>query len=216
MTAILYNLLFSVFDTGTLVRDGGLLIICLAVFAQTGLFFAFFVPSGIFLFVGGMFISTGKLEHDLITVCICTVLASVAGCAAGYWFGWKTGPVLHKKKDTRFFKQRYLKAAELFYNKHGQLALTIGMIFPVTRTFAPIIAGIVRMNFSRFLLYVFTGSVLWIPAFIVAGYLIGIVPGIKDYLNYSMAAIILLVTAPALTRIIREFKKAGEKLDGKS
>ena len=213
MTTILQHLLFSPFDTEALVRDGWLLIICLAVFAQTGLFFAFFVPSGVFLFVGGMFISTGKLDHDLVTACLCPVLAAVAGCVAGYWFGWKTGPALYRKKDTRFFKQRYLKTAELFYHKHGRLALTVGILFPVTRTFAPIIAGIVNMNFPRFVLYVFTGAVLWIPPFIVAGYLIGIVPGIKEYLPYIMGAIILLVTTPSVIRIIREFRKAGKRFE---
>lgn len=206
-------LLFSVFDAETMVRNGGLLIICLAVFAQTGLFFCFFVPSGIFLFVGGMFVSTGKLDHDLITVCICSVLASVAGCSAGYWFGWKTGPLLYHKKDARFFKQKYLKAAELFYKKHGQLALSLGMVFPITRTFAPIVAGIVRMNFWRFVSYVFFGSVLWIPLFIIGGYLVGIIPGIRAYLGYIMFAIILVVTIPAVTKIIREFKRAGKNFD---
>jgi len=87
------------------------------------------------------------------------------------------------------------------------------MLFPVTRTFAPIIAGIVKMNFGRFVLFVFIGSTLWIPAFLVAGYLLGSIPGIKEYLNYIMVAVILIVTIPVVTGIIRRFKKAAKDYD---
>jgi len=206
-------ILCSGFNPETMIREGGLLIICLAVFAQTGLFFCFFVPSGIFLFTGGMFVATGQLEHTIITVCLCSVLASVSGCVAGYGFGWKTGPLLYKKKDSKFFRQKYLKASGIFYEKYGKLALTLGMLFPVTRTFAPIIAGIVKVNFGRFILFVFIGSTLWIPAFLAAGYLMGSIPAIKEYLNYIMTAIILAVTIPVVIRIIRGFKKAGKDYD---
>lgn len=206
-------ILCSAFNAETIIRGGGLLVICLAVFAQTGLFFCFFVPSGIFLFTGGMFVATGQMEHNIVTVCVWSVLASVSGCVAGYWFGWKTGPLLYKKKDSKFFRQKYLEAAGIFYEKYGKLALTLGMLFPITRTFAPVVAGIVKMNFSWFVLFVFIGSALWIPVFLVAGYLMGSIPAIKEYLNYIMAAIILVVTIPAVTRIIREFKKAGKDAD---
>jgi len=118
--------------------------------------------------------------------------------------------LLYRKKDSKFFRKKYLQAAEIFYTKYGNIALTLGMLFPVTRTFAPIVAGIVKMNFSRFVLFVFLGSVLWIPMFLVAGYLIGSIPAIKEYVGYIMVAIILLVTIPAVTRIIIGFKKAGK------
>src|ERR1041385_171819 len=151
--------LFSGVDIETIIRGGGLLIICLVVFAQTGLFFCFFVPSGIFLFTGGMFVATGQLGHHLITVSIWSVVASVSGCVASYWFGWKAGPLLYRRKDSKFFRQKYLQAADIFYRKYGNIALTVGILFPVTRTFAPMVAGIVRVNFSRFVLLVCLGSI---------------------------------------------------------
>ena len=204
-------ILCSGFNAETMVSNGGLLIICLAVFAQTGLFFCFFIPSGIFLFTGGAFVATGQLEHSIITVCVCSILASVSGCISGYWFGWQAGPLLYKKKDSKFFRQQYLKAAGIFYKKYGKFALIPGMLFPVTRTFAPIVAGIVRMNFSRFILFVFIGSTLWISVFLAAGYLIGSVPAIKEYLSYIVVAIILVVTIPVVARIIRGLKNAGKE-----
>src|SRR6266498_4056716 len=168
--------MLSVFDTEALIRYGGLLIIFLAVYAQTGLFFCFFLPSGVYL------------------------------------FGRKTGPLLYTRKDSRFFRQKHLRAAEYFYNKYGQFALTVGLLFPITRTFAPIVAGIIRMKFMRFFLLVFIGSVLWIPIFILAGYLIGSVPALKEYLTYIVTTFILIVTTPLVIRIITEFKKQGRKV----
>ncbi len=202
-----YGYLLSVFDAETMIGYGGLLILFLAVYAQTGLFFCFFVPSGAFLFTGGMFVATGALQYNLITVCSSLVIASVLGCFTGYWFGLKTGPLLFKRKDSRFFKLKHLRAAESFYKKYGQLALTVGLLFPITRTFAPIVAGIIRMKFSRFIPLVFIGSVLWILVYVLARYLIGSIPGIKEYLIYVMTAIILAVTIPVVIQIIREFKK---------
>ena len=209
-------ILLSGFNAETIVSEGGLLIICLAVFAQAGLFFCFFVPSGILVFTGGMFIATGQLEHSVVAVCVYTVAASVVGCITGYYFGWGTGPLLYKKKDSKFFRQEYLKAAGVFYEKYGKLALTLGMLFPVTRTFAPVVAGIVKMNFSQFVLFVFIGSALWITGFVVSGYLIGSIPAIEEYRNYIMAAIVLAVTIPAVVRIIRSFKKAVTDANNKN
>src|SRR5690349_21989293 len=90
------------FNPELMIQYGGLLLIMLAVYAQTGLFFCFFLPSGLFLFTGGVLVATGQLEHSLLTLCLCTVMAAVAGCLTGYWFGRKTGPLLHKRKDSPF------------------------------------------------------------------------------------------------------------------
>src|SRR3954462_9806302 len=94
------NLLLS-FNPEMMIQYGGLLLIMLAVYAQTGLFFCFFIPSGIFLFTGGVFVATGQLQHSLFTVSLCSVLASFAGCITSYWFGRKAGPLLYKKKESR-------------------------------------------------------------------------------------------------------------------
>src|SRR6476620_1944906 len=202
-----FGILLSVFNPEMMIQYGGLLIIFLAVYAQTGLFFCFFVPSGIFLFTGGMFVATGQLQHHVITVCSCSIIACVSGCVTGYLFGRKTGPLLYKREDSRFFKQKHLRAAETFYKKYGKLALTVGILFPVIRTFAPIVAGMVKMNFNYFIVLVFIGSTLWISLFVLVGYLIGSIPGLKEYLPYIMPVIILTVTIPVVIRIIGELKK---------
>ena len=199
--------LLKIFDPESLVSDGGLLIVLLLVYGSTGLFFCFFIPAGAILFTVGIFTATGELQYDIFTVCSLLILASILGNLTGYWFGWKTGPLLYKRKDSRFFKKQHLKTAETFYNKYGWLALTVGLYLPIIRTFASIVAGMVRLDFRRFILLTVTGSVFWILSFVLAGYFIGSRPFLKPWLNYIVIGFILVVTIPVIIWMIKELRK---------
>jgi len=203
---ILQNVLI-IFDPESLIREGGLLIVFLLVYASTGLFFCFFIPTGAILFTVGIYTATGGLQYDIFTVCGLLILASILGNLTGYWFGWKTGPLLYSRKDSRFFKKQHLKTAETFYNKYGWMALTVGLYLPIIRTFASIIAGIVRLNFHRFILLTVTGSMVWILSFVLAGYFIGSRPFLKPWLNYIVIGFILVVSIPLITWMIKELRK---------
>ena len=199
--------LLKIFDPESLVSGGGLLIVFLLIYGSTGLFFCFFIPSGALLFTTGIYTATGGLQNDLFTVCCLLILASILGNLTGYWFGWKTGPLLYKRKDSRFFKKQHLKTAETFYNKYGWLALTVGLYLPIIRTFASIVAGMVRLDFRRFILLTITGSVVWILSFVLAGYFIGSRPLLKPWLNYIVIGFILIVTIPLIIWIFKELRK---------
>src|SRR5436190_2874364 len=199
--------ILKIFDPESLISDGGLLIVFLLVYGSTGLFFCFFIPTGAILFTTGIYIATGGLQYDVFTVCSLLILASVLGNLTGYWFGRKTGPLLYSRKDSKFFKKQHLKTAETFYNKYGWLALTVGLYLPIIRTFASIVAGIVRLNFRRFILLTITGSVVWILSFVLAGYFIGSRPFLKPWLNYIVIGFILVVTIPLITWMIKELRK---------
>ena len=203
---ILQNLL-KIFDPESLISHGGLLIVFLLVYSSTGLFFCFFIPAGAILFTAGIYTATGGLQYDIFTVCSLLILASILGNLTGYWFGWKTGPLFYNRNDSRFFKKQHLKTAETFYNKYGWLALTIGLYLPIIRTFASIVAGIVRLNFRRFILLTVTGSVVWILSFVSAGYFIGTRPFLKPWLNYIVISFILVVTIPLIIWMIKELRK---------
>lgn len=208
------NVLLSIFDIESLIRHGGLLAVCLLVFGSTGLFFCFFVPSGAILFTTGLFTATGVLHHDIFTICILLIIASIAGNLAGYWFGWKTGPLLYQRKDSRFFKQRHLTTAESFYKKYGWLALTVGLYLPIIRTFASIVAGMVGLNFRRFILLTAAGSTVWVLSFVLTGYFIGSSSYLKPWLNYIVIFFVLVVTIPLIIWIIKELtrlRKANKK-----
>jgi len=201
----------SVFDAESLIKYGGLLLVFLAVYVQIGLFFCFFVPSGVFMFTAGVFVATGVLHTHVVVVCILLIIAAQLGNLTGYWFGKKTGPMLYKRKNSKLFKQQYLRAAEVFYQKYGSTALMLGLFFPIVRTFAPIVAGVVNMNLRKFVLYTFIGSACWILAFVLAGYFMASMPFLKPYLKYIVAGVIIFVTIPLVARIIKELKQGGQQ-----
>ena len=201
------NELLSIFDIESLIRYGGLTAVFLLVYGSTGLFFCFFIPTGAILFTTGIFTATGMLHNDIFTVCILLIIASITGNITGYWFGWKTGPLLYKRKDTRFFKQKHLTTAESFYKKYGWMALTVGLYLPIIRTFASIVAGMVGLQFRRFILLTTVGSTVWILSFVLAGYFIGSSPYLKPWLNYIVIFFIVVVTIPLVIWIIRELRR---------
>jgi membrane-associated protein len=198
------------FDSESVIRYGGLLILFLSVFCQTGLLFCFFIPSGGLLFTAGVLAASGDLRENLFVICSLLIIASVLGNITGYWIGWKAGPMMYKRRDSRFFKRKHLDKAEAFYKRYGNIALAAGLFFPIIRTFSPVVAGMIKLSFRRFVLFTFIGSLLWISTFVVAGYLVAIMPFLKHYLKYVVIGVILCVTTPILIGIVRSLRNAGK------
>ena len=211
---ILQNIL-QIFDAESLISHGGFLIVFLVVYGTTGLFFCFFIPVGAVLFATGVFMATGGMQYSIFTVCSLLILASVLGNVTGYWFGRQTGPLLYSRKDSKFFRKHHLKTAETFYNKYGWLALTAGLFLPIIRTFAPIVAGMIRLDLRRFMMQTVTGSVIWIISFVSAGYFIGSNPFLKPRLKFIVITFILIVTIPFVVRTIRELRKLRKENEGR-
>jgi membrane-associated protein len=203
----LWDNLLKFFSTESLIRDGGLLLVFLFVFGQTGLFFCFFLPSGGLMFTTGVLTASGLLKYNIIWVCAFLTLAALLGNITGYWFGRKTGPLLYKKNDSKFFRQQHLNAAKEFFSKHGGLASAGALFFPILRTFAPIVAGMVKMNFTRFVVFAFTGSLVWVTGFVLTGYFIASIPALKKYISYIVILIIVMVTIPVIIGIIKKLNK---------
>jgi len=142
------------------IEHGGLWLILLVVFAETGLFAGFFLPGDSLLFVAGIYStnlaaqlwSTGNEFTDLFLLMSLIAAAGIAGNATGYWFGKKVGPAMFSWKENLLFKRKYLVQAQEFYDKHGGGAIIVARFSPIVRTFAPIFAGIVGMNQKKFFL----------------------------------------------------------------
>jgi membrane-associated protein len=203
----IFNYYLSIFDIEALIRYGGLLFMFLFVFGSIGLFFGFILPSGAVLFAAGVFVATGELKYDFFTISGLLILASVLGNLAAYWFGRKTGPILYRRKDSKFFKQQHLLSATVFYNKYGGVAIILGFNFPIIRTFAPIVAGMIRLNLRRFILFSIIGSAIWVFIFASAGYFIASMPFLKPWLKYILIGFTLLVTVPLVFNIIKKMRK---------
>ncbi|SES09563.1 DedA family protein [Pedobacter rhizosphaerae] len=200
-----WNSLHHLIDPEKLLREGGFYLVVFVIYAETGLFFGFFLPGDYLLFLAGMFVATGKLDVNIAVLLAGLSFAAIMGNFTGYWFGRKTGPVLYTRKDSFFFKKKYLKAAEDYYNKQGAFALIMGRFVPIVRTFAPIFAGVVKLDFKRFALYNVAGALLWISSLTLLGYFLGkkFEKEINDYLLYIIIGFIVITTIPLLITFVK-------------
>jgi membrane-associated protein len=201
----IWDSLQHLIDPVKLLREGGFYLLLFVVFAETGLFFGFFLPGDYLLFLAGMFVATGKLDVSIYVLIVGLIAAAISGNFVGYWFGNKTGPVLYQREDTFFFKKKYLKAAEEYYRKQGAFALIMGRFIPIVRTFAPIIAGIVKLDFKKFAFYNISGAFLWITSLTLLGFFLGrsFEKEINDYLLYIIVGFILITTIPLVITYLK-------------
>lgn len=208
----IWDSLKHLIDPVELLREGGFYVLLFVVFAETGLFFGFFLPGDYLLFLAGMFVATDKLDISIYILIAGLIAAAVCGNFVGYWFGKKTGPVLYHRNDSFLFKKRYLRAAETYYKKQGAFALIMGRFIPIVRTFAPIIAGIVRLDFKRFALYNISGAFLWISSLTLLGFFLGrkFEKEIDHYLLYIIVGFILITTIPLIITYLKR-KIIGER-----
>jgi membrane-associated protein len=184
----------------------GLAIILLVVFVENGIFFGFFLPGDTLLLTTGIFCSTDKLHIPLSHLLIAIPLAAIIGSIAGYAFGKKMGENLYKRKDSLLFKKKYLFTAEAFFKKYGGLALIMGRFLPIIRTFAPIFAGAVNLDYKKFLTYNITGAILWVFSMVLLGYFLGNIPGVSENLEYVILGIIVITWIPVVRTYYKERK----------
>jgi membrane-associated protein len=184
-------------DAQSILSRGGFYLLLIVVFAETGLFFGFFLPGDYLLFMAGLLCSSGMIDVSPIILVPSLIAAGVLGNFMGYWFGYRTGPMLFNRPDSIFFKKRYIVVAEDFYARHGGMALILGRFFPIIRTFAPIFAGVVKVDFKKFTLYNLIGGVAWVCTFTLSGYFLGLrYPQLKYYVQYIVIGLILITTIP--------------------
>ncbi len=198
------------------IDNGGLWMIVFIVFAETGLFAGFFLPGDALLFVTGIFsdklITAAFFQsyNQWVDLGILFGLISTAGILGnfvGYWFGRKSGPFLYERKDTLFFKKRHLLQAQEFYKRNGGAAIIIARFLPFIRTFAPIVAGIVKMDKRKFAFYNIVGCFLWVSSMLLAGHFLQTMLmnkwnyDLKEHLEVIVLFIIGVTTIPILWKL---------------
>lgn len=198
------------------IEHGGLWMIIFIVFAETGLFAGFFLPGDALLFVTGIYstdiVSAALFQSnsqwaDLGILWILITTAGIAGNFIGYWFGKKSGPFLYHRKDTFFFKKKYLKQAHDFYEKNGGGAIVVARFVPFVRTFAPIVAGIVDMDKKKFAFYNIAGCMAWVGSMLIAGHFLQTFIfkqfgfDLKEHLEVIVIGIVVVTTFPVLWKV---------------
>lgn len=186
-----------------LIKSIGYIGIFSIVFAESGLFFGFFLPGDSLLFTAGFLASQNffNLYFLLAGMAVCAIL----GDNVGYWFGAKVGSKIFHKQNSLFFKQEYIRRAESFYKKYGRTTIILARFIPIVRTFAPIVAGVGKMNYPTFIVFNIIGGLLWTVIMTLAGfYLSKVFPGIENNLFYVVLAIIFISVIPPVFHVARE------------
>ncbi len=195
-----------------IMAHGGLYIVLLIVFAETGLFLGFFLPGDYLLFISGMLIAQAPQPFDVPVASLgywCALIsgAAILGNFVGYWFGVKSGPYLFERKDSWLFKRKHLIQAKEFYERRGGGAIIVARFLPIVRTFAPIVAGVVKMDFKKFVLFNVVGALLWVVSLTTLGFWLGNYAWVKNNLEYIVIGLVVITTGPVLFKMIFGRKK---------
>lgn len=192
-------------DPQTIIRTLGALGVIFAIFAESGLFFGFFLPGDSLLFTAGFLASQDILS--IWPLLIFGFIAAVAGDSVGYAFGRKTGPAIFNKEDSIFFNKKHVTKANDFYQRHGKKTIILARFIPVIRTFAPIVAGIGQMEYKTFIKYNVVGGFIWTWGVMGLGFLLGnAIPSAEKYLTPIIIGIIVASFIPAIIEFFKEKK----------
>ncbi len=190
---------------GDIIRDFGVwtyLILFVIVFCETGLVVTPILPGDSLLFAVGTFAALGAL--DLAVSLIMLSVAAVAGDSINYAIGYRVGPSVFRGERSRWLNREYLDRTHRFYERHGPKTIVIARFVPIVRTFAPFVAGIGRMTYSRFLTYNVAGGIAWIAILVLGGYFFGSIPVVKRNFTVVILAIIVISMLPVLIEILRQ------------
>ncbi len=193
-------------DLISIVKAVGYAGIALAIFSESGVLFGIFFPGDSLLFTSGLIASQGFLNIFILIPLI--VVSAILGDTVGYWFGAKVGTRLFTREDSFFFKKRHAEKTRDFYGKYGTKAVFLSRFIPIIRTIAPILAGVAKMNYAKFLKYNVAGGILWGAGITLIGYFLGSAfPGTQKYLTLIIAVIIVVSFAPIIFEIVKRKNK---------
>jgi membrane-associated protein len=200
--------LFNPEQLRELIRLGGVPLVSLIIFVETGLFVGFFLPGDSLLVTAGILAGQNLISFRwlLVTGIICAIV----GDQLGYWIGRSAGPALYRREDSFLFRRSHLQRAHDFYEKYGGRAVILARFVPIVRTFCPPVAGAARMRYTTYLLFDIFGGTFWIGSMLVGGYIAGSrIPNITQYLHYIIAVIIFLSVLPPAISVLRSWRKAS-------
>jgi membrane-associated protein len=176
------------------------------VFAESGLFIGFFLPGDSLLFTAGLVASQGYFSLPLLI--LLSIIAAILGDSVGYAFGRRVGKSLFNRPESRFFRPEYLVRAKIFYERHGAKTIVLARFVPFVRTFAPILAGIGKMQYSTFLTYNVIGGLLWSISLPILGYFLGnLIPNVDQYILPIIGIIVIVSLLPPIIEYLQQRSK---------
>jgi membrane-associated protein len=198
----------------SIIRHGGIILLLIVIFAENGLVIGFFLPGDSLIFLSGLICSTKPelLGVDITTLTLLMFTGAISGSLFGYFFGKRVGPPLFHRKDSVVFKKKYLDMTQEFYRKHGGKTLVLGRFLPIIRTFAPIIAGVIKVPMATFMLYNLIGGALWIGSLSLLGYFLGnAFPAVEHYVGYIIIGFIGITTVLLVRTYFQQKREARKR-----
>jgi membrane-associated protein len=196
------HLLHTLYDVQSLIHRGGILLVCIIVFIETGFFVGFFLPGDSLLVTAGIVAAAGLLNIWILLPL--AILCAIVGDQIGYGIGRQAGQALYNRQDSMFFKRRHLERAHEFYEKHGGMTIILARFMPIVRTFCPPVAGAARMSYSKYLAYDIAGGTLWVGSMTLGGYAVGkLMPNLGERIHYVILGVVFLSLLPAIIGALR-------------
>ena len=191
------------FEVQHIIESGGILLIGLIIFAETGLLLGFFLPGATLLFAAGFFVAQGKLPLPLLLIVV--ILSAILGNEVGYEIGSRTGKKIFRKKDGLLFREEYITRASDFYEKHGGKTIVLARFVPIVRTFSSVVAGVGKMSRIKFLTYNIIGAFMWCLTIILLGVWLGNrVPNIDKYIIPAVIFATVFTMGPTIYHVGKE------------
>lgn len=201
----------TMFNPTELIQNGGVLLVGLIIFAESGMLVGFFFPGDTLLLTGGILAAQGKLS--LLFLLITVIIAAIAGDNTGYQIGFSLGRRLFAKGDGIFFRKRYVEESEKFYERYGSKTMMLAHFIPIIRTFAPIVAGAGKMHRVRFVVFDAIGDTAWAIIVTLLGYWFGSrIPNIDHYILPTVATVVILSFGPVIYHVVRALLARKGKL----
>ena len=189
-------------DLIELIQFGGYAGLFAIIFAETGLFLGFFLPGDSLLFIAGFLAAQGVF--NILFLIALLWIAAVTGNVLGYEFGRRIGPKLFYKEDSLLFKKAHALKAQAFYEQYGAKTIFLARFMPIVRTFAPIVAGVAKMDFRAFLFYSMVGATVWVAGLCVLGYYLGALEFVREHLEVMILFIVFLSVLPGIISYLKE------------
>ncbi len=174
------------------------------VFAECGLLLGFFLPGDSLLFTVGLLVTTGVIKQPLWLACLVLTVAAFVGNLSGYEIGRASGPAIFRKPDSRLFRREYVEKTSEFFERYGNRAIVLARFVPIVRTFITVMAGVGRMERSRYLTYSGIGAVLWATGVTLLGSALGRFDVVKHNIEFILLAIVAVSVIPVVIEVLRE------------
>jgi membrane-associated protein len=207
----LHGILTGAYSIDALIQLGGYILLVGIVFAETGLLVGFFLPGDSLLITAGLLAGAGSLNIWWLNALL--IAAAIVGDSTGYAIGVRLGPRVFTREKSLLFNPKHVMRTQRFYEKYGPKTIVIARFVPIIRTFAPVLAGVGRMRYRRFLTYNMAGGIGWVASMTWAGYLLGqTVPNISKHIHVLVIVIIILSVIPIAVEVYRERRKTFRRL----